>query len=115
MKRGDIFFADLIPRSGSEQTGRRPVVIISHDGFNHTPNWRPIIVIPLSTSKSQARRGPTVVTIPAGKAGLTKDSTAVCHQVTTLDRAKIIDFIGVLPPEILKQVDEALKVALSLL
>ena len=31
MRRGDVFIADLIPRSGSEQTGRRPVVIISND------------------------------------------------------------------------------------
>lgn len=30
--------ADLEPRSGSEQRGRRPVIILSHDGFNKTPN-----------------------------------------------------------------------------
>ncbi|RLE34887.1 MAG: hypothetical protein DRJ61_04255, partial [Acidobacteria bacterium] len=34
MKRGDLCWADLKPRSGSEQQGRRPVVIVSSDGFN---------------------------------------------------------------------------------
>ena len=38
MKRGDVYWADLVPRSGSEQTGRRPVVVVSHDGFNQTPH-----------------------------------------------------------------------------
>jgi mRNA-degrading endonuclease toxin of MazEF toxin-antitoxin module len=57
MKRGDLYWADLIPRSGSEQTGRRPVIIVSHDGFNHTPGWRSIIVVPIST----VRVGPSQV------------------------------------------------------
>ncbi|MCU1266973.1 MAG: PemK-like protein [Acidobacteria bacterium] len=50
MKRGEVYWADLAPRSGSEQQGRRPVVVISHDAFNQTQNWRSIIVVPLSTS-----------------------------------------------------------------
>ncbi|MCP5118625.1 MAG: hypothetical protein GY953_48045, partial [bacterium] len=37
----------------------------------------------------QSRRGATVVGIPGGVAGLRKPSVAVCHQVTTLDRAKL--------------------------
>ena len=37
MKRGDVYCAELVPRSGSQQTGRRPVIVISHDGFNETP------------------------------------------------------------------------------
>ena len=45
MKRGEVYWADLAPRSGSEQRGRRPVVVISHDAFNQTPGWRSIIVV----------------------------------------------------------------------
>jgi len=40
MKRGDVYWADLAPRSGSEQQGRRPVIVISHDAFNQTQGWR---------------------------------------------------------------------------
>ena len=50
MKRGDVYWADLHPRSGSEQTGRRPVIVISHDGFNQIPAWKSIIVVPVSAS-----------------------------------------------------------------
>jgi mRNA interferase MazF len=114
MKRGEVHWADLVPRSGSEQTGRRPVIIISHDGFNQTPGWKSIIIAPISTSASQARRGPTVIEIPAGAGGLPRESWAVCHQVTTLDRAKLTKRIGTLPAEILRQVELGLKAAMDL-
>lgn len=114
MKRGDVYWADLVPRSGSEQTGRRPVVVLSHDGFNQTPGWRSVIVVPVSSSGLQAKRGPTVVPLPGGVAGLTKASVAVCHQVTTLDRAKLTKRIGALPADILAEVEIGLKAALDL-
>ena len=114
MRRGEVYWADLVPRSGSEQTGRRPVILVSHNGFNETPSWRSMIVVPISTAASQGKRGLTVVEIPGGAAGLPKVSFAVCHQVTTLDRAKLTRRIGVLSPEILSVVEEALKAAMDL-
>lgn len=45
MKRGDIYLANLAPRSGSEQQGRRPVVVISHDALNQIQTWNSIIVV----------------------------------------------------------------------
>src|SRR5262249_35785396 len=89
--RGDVFWADVRPRSGSEQRGRRPVIVVSNDGFNLTPSWRSVIVVPVSTAPSQARRGPTAIVLPAGLGGLPRPSIALCHQVTTLDRAKLTE------------------------
>jgi mRNA interferase MazF len=114
MKRGEVYWADLVPRSGSEQTGRRPVIVMSHDGFNEAPGWRSIIVVPMSTSSSQGRRGPTVVELPGGSAGLAKASFAVCHQVTTLDRAKLTKKAGDLPARWLRDVENAIKAAMDL-
>jgi mRNA interferase MazF len=114
VKRGEVHWADLVARSGSEQTGRRPVVVITHDGFNETPGWRSIIVVPISRSASQGRRGPTVVEIPGGAGGLPKASFAVCHQVTTLDRAKLNKRIGTLTTEVLREVEMGLKAAMDL-
>ena len=114
MRRGDVHWADLVPRSGSEQTGRRAVILVSHEGFNQTPGWRSMIVVPISASPSQARRGPTVVGIPGGVAGLSKSSVAVCHQVTTLDRAKLSKRIGALTSELVREVERGLKAAMDL-
>lgn len=114
MKRGDIYLANLTPRTGSEQSGRRPVIIISHNSFNQTQNWRSIIIIPISTSSTQARRSLTVVQIPKGSGNLSKDSVALCHQVTTLDRAKFEKQIGTLSFEIVEEIEEGLKAAMDL-
>jgi mRNA interferase MazF len=114
MQRGDIYWADLRPRSGSEQQGRRPVLIVSHDGFNQTLNWRSIIVVPISTSATQARRGPTAIALPRGAGGLPRESIALCHQVTTLDRAKLNDRVGTLSLDLMTRVEAGLKAALNL-
>jgi mRNA interferase MazF len=114
VKRGDVWWAELSPRSGSEQSGRRPVVVVSHDSFNVIAAWRSIIVVPLSTSDAQARRGPTAIGVPRGTAGLARSSVALCHQVTTLDRSKLTRHVGTLPADVLAAIEFGLKAALSL-
>ncbi len=114
MRRGDVFWAQLAPRSGSEQSGRRPVIVVSHDGFNEVTAWRSVIVVPLSTSDAQARRGPTAVPLAAGTGGIDKASVVLCHQVTTLDRMKPTERIGFLSAEVLARVEDGLRVALDL-
>jgi mRNA-degrading endonuclease toxin of MazEF toxin-antitoxin module len=95
MKRGNLYWADLLSRFASEQTRRRPVLVVSYDSFNQTPAWLSGIVVPLSTSSSQA-------------------SEALCHQVTTLDRARLTRKLGQLPAPLLAQVEDGLKAALAL-
>lgn len=114
MKRGDIFWADLRPRSGAEQKGRRPVVIMSHDGFNLTPSWRSIIIVPLSTSIKQAGRGPTAILISSESTALKKDSIALCHQITTIDRSKLTTFIGNLSQKIMQEIETSIKASLDM-
>ena len=114
MKRGEVYWADLTPRSGSEQQGRRPVVIVSHNAFNQAQNWRSIIVVPLSTSVTQQGRGPSAVPLPHRAAGLSKASVALCHQVTTLDRSKLTRQIGQLSEIEIGQIENGLKAALDL-
>ncbi|MBI1763282.1 MAG: type II toxin-antitoxin system PemK/MazF family toxin [Acidobacteria bacterium] len=114
MKRGDVYWADLAPRSGSEQKGRRPVIIVSHDGFNLSRGWNSVIVVPTSTSQAQAKRGATGVLLPVGEGGLAQESVALCHQVTTLDRSKLLQKIGALSAVWLAKVEQGLVAALDL-
>lgn len=114
MKRGDIFWVELSPRSGSEQQGRRPAIVLTHDALNSIKTWRSIVVVPLSTSAKQAQRGPTAVPIPSGTCGLERDGVALCHQITTLDRAKFLKKIGGLSEEALHQIEQGIKAALDM-
>lgn len=47
-KRGDVYYADLSPGIGSEQSGMRPVVIIQNDiGNTNSPT---LIIAPVSST-----------------------------------------------------------------
>ena len=52
IKRGDIYYADLNPVIGSEQGGKRPVLIISNDiGNKHSPT----VIVAAITGKTQTK------------------------------------------------------------
>lgn len=89
-------------------------MILSHDAFNTTSTWRSIIVVPVSSSARQAARGPTAVPLTAGTGGLRVDSVALCHQITTLDRAKLTTRLGALGAQELAWVEDGVKAALDL-
>jgi len=114
MKRGDVFLARLEPRSGSEQRGARPVIVVSHDAFNSLPTWRTVIVVPCTTSQRQASRGPTAVLLPKGVIGSAHESVAICHQITTLDRSKLIKPIAALATTHLQAVEAGIRAAVEL-
>jgi mRNA-degrading endonuclease toxin of MazEF toxin-antitoxin module len=54
------------------------------------------------------------VPIPDGAGGLRGDGIAVCHQLTTLDRAKLTRRLGQLPPDVLAAVEDGMRAALDL-
>jgi mRNA interferase MazF len=114
VSHGEIYWADLAPRSGSEQAGRRPVIVVSNDGFNQAPGWRSVIVVPLTTSKTQERRGPSAILLTAHMTGLNRDSVAICHQITTLDRQKLTKRAGIVPPRAMVSIEEGIRAALDL-
>ena len=111
MRRGEVWWARLAPRSGSEQRGRRPVVVLSHDAFNEVETWRSVIVVPVTTSSRQGLRGPTVAGLSAEATGLPRESFALGHQVTTLDRRKLVERSGRLDEISLRRVEQAVLAA----
>lgn len=89
MVRGEIYFMDLIPRSGSEQRGRRPCIVVSHEAFSSAPAWRSVTVVPLTSSARWREESPTTVLFRKDECGLPKACAALAHQITTIDKGKI--------------------------
>ena len=77
--RGDIRWADLDPARGSEQTGQRPVLVISHDVFNERSGT--VIAVALT---SQEPRAGFPLTLEARASGLSKRSWIKISQIRTL-------------------------------
>jgi len=96
--RWAVVEADLDPVRGSEQRGRRPVLIVSNEDFNRaTTN---VSVLPLT---STARRlYPSEVRIPADQAGQPLESIVMAHQVRTISQTRIGRSLGYLEDESLQ-------------
>jgi mRNA interferase MazF len=90
------------------------VLVLSRDAFNLTPGWRSVTVVPFSGSRRQMRRGITAVPVPAGEGGLARESVALCHQITTLDRRKLDRRLGALSRETLARIESGVKASLGL-
>jgi mRNA interferase MazF len=110
-RRGEIYYADLDPVFGSEQGGRRPVLIIQNDPSNQ---YSPVVIIASITSTPARVVRPTDVSISAGAAGLTKQSRILLNQIRTLDKGRLERYVGRLNAAQMAQVDEALKISLAL-
>ena len=111
VRRGDIFYADLSPVVGSEQGGIRPVLVIQNNvGNRHSPT----IICAAITSRMNKAKRPTHVEIDAGKYQIVKNSVVLLEQVRTIDKQRLKDMVCHLDKEIMKKVDEALKISLEL-
>ena len=111
MKRGEIYMAVLDPVIGSEQGGRRPVVIIQNDlGNLHAPT---VIAVPLTGSNSKPDL-PTHVRIPEGEGGRWRVSTALCEQVRTLEKTRLERKIGTLGAQTMRALERALQVSMDI-
>lgn len=115
MRRGEIYFIQLAPRSGSEQRGFRPGIVVSRDAFSDDPRWRSITVVPLTSSQRWMRPSLTTVRFGEGECNLPKACAALAHQVTTVDKAKLVaPPIGRLSPGRLAEIEAALRAYLAM-
>lgn len=87
--RGDIYWANLDPTVGNEQSGRRPVLIISNSFFNE----RSGTVIALAVT-SQPPKVPFPLTAELSNFDLPKPSWVKIGQIRTLSTTRIGRKIG---------------------
>ncbi len=101
--RGEIRWADLNPTRGREQTGQRPVLILSQDVFNDRSGT--VIAVALT---SQPQRAGFPLTLELQTRGLPKKSWVKISQIRTLAVERIGSRLGKISPEELAQVIEGL-------
>ena len=110
IKRGDLFWVNLDPTRGSEQAGRRPVLIIQNDIGNEVA---PTTIVAPLTTKSFTKEYPTNVHLPKGMSGLKSDSTILFSQIRTIDKSRLQKKIGHLSEAYLEKVNRAVKISLG--
>ena len=107
--RGDIYYANLSSVEGSEQDGKRPVVIIQ----NNIGNFHSTTVIVASITTKKKSHMPTHVAME-GACGVEANSYIQLEQLRTLDKSRFMRFVGRLPENKMEQVNTALKISLAI-
>lgn len=112
ISRGEIWWASLPEPVGSEPGYRRPVLVIQSNEFNQS-RIDTIIAIAISSNLRLAQ-APGNVLLPRRATGLTKDSVANVSQVITADKSFLTEYLGTLPSYLMGQIENGLRLAMSL-
>lgn len=110
VRRGEMYFADLSPTLGSEQSGFRPILIIQNDkGNQHSPT----VVVAAITGKPKKTTLPTHCMLPAFR-GLSIPSVVLCEQIRTIDKSRLQTYIGTLDEVSMRGIDRAIAVSMGI-
>mgnify|MGYP002240483591 CR=1 FL=1 len=108
--RGDLYYADLTPVTGSEQGGVRPVLMIQNDMGNR---FSPTVIVAAVTSRQDKHPLPTHVQ-SVQPLWPEEHSVVLLEQIRTIDRVRLREYIGRLTEEDMEQVDHALRISIGL-
>ena len=111
VRRGEIYYADLIPVVGSEQGGVRPVLIVQNDVGN---KYSPTVIAAAITSQKEKSKLPTHIEINAQNCGLAKNSVVLLEQIRTIDKKRLKERMGMLDEDAMYQVNSALSISFGL-
>ena len=115
MLRGEILLVDLDPARAGEADKRRPAVLVSNDGANTTAaqlGRGVITVVPVTTSVDRVY--PFQVLLTAAETGLARDSKAQAEQVRSISVGRVSHKVGAVPPALMLEIDDALRLHLAL-
>lgn len=110
-RRGDVVLCDLNPVFGTEQAGKRPVVVLQVDRANVAI---PHTIIAPFTTKIRNVLLPSHVFIPAGSGELQQDSVLLCEQVRVVDKKRLLVVWGHLEETHMNAIAQALRAILDI-
>ncbi len=104
IRRGAVVLVKLDPMVGSEVGKRRPAVVVQNDLANRS--CPTVTVVPLTSNT--ARVFPFQVLIPAEASGLDQDGKALCEQIRTVARKRLVRQVGQLNEDAMADLRAAL-------
>ena len=114
IERGMVIDVNLDPTQGSE-TGRvRPCVVVTNNVYNErVPVIQVIPITAWSAKKAQIRTN--VEILHSSINGLSKKSIADCLQTRPIDhRFRLVKVRGELAPQVMRDIDQALRIVFDL-
>ncbi len=112
IRQGSVYWVDFSPGKGSESSGKRPGLVIQSDVLNDSKINTVIMLAITSTLKFGALPGNVV--IRKGEANLPRRCVVNVTQIKSVDKRSIKEKIGTLSRERLQEIQNGLKLVLSL-
>ena len=111
VERGEVYWADLGKRRGSEQEGRRPVLIIQNNlGNKHSPTT----IVATLTGELEKKTERLHVRVSPVTSGLPREGMVLTEQLVTINKTRLGEKIGRLSDDEMRKVDMALHRSLAL-
>ncbi len=108
MKKGEVWFVEIPSTDGHEQSGARPVIVLSELEANI------VIIVPFTSNLQALRFTDTIEVEPSSKNGLKSKSVALVFQLRAIDKRRLKNKIGGIEDKILGKIDDMLKKILNL-
>jgi len=108
--RGEVYDVDLGQPIGHEPAFRRPAVVVSVDILNNGPG-RLVMVVPVTSTPYGLR---SHVEVETGRSGLKHTSYARCDQLRVISTDRLSTRRGMVAPDQLRAIDQALRFVLDL-
>ena len=109
-QRGDIFFTRFDNAIGSEQSGNRPAVVLQNDVGNF---YSPTLIVATLTSKAAKKYTQPTHCLLVNDF-LSVPSIVQAEQIFTVDKSRVLKYLGHLTPEEMRRVDDAVRISLAL-
>lgn len=84
--RGEVWPADLGMGRGHEQSGQRPVLVVSDDGLNSGLSG---LVVPLTSKIGKSKSIPAHIPVGPPEAGLKTASVLLCDQLRAISKDRL--------------------------
>lgn len=112
-QRGEIWLVELDPARGSEIQKTRPAVVLSSNAINKLPVR---LVAPVTTYREDHSKRVWAVPIEAtAGTGLERKSTVMPEQTRCVSVERFVRLEGSVPPQVLEEIEAAMKIVLDLL
>lgn len=111
IRQREIWWAGLPEPEGSEAGYRRPVLILQGDRFNRS-RISTVVCVPL-TRQLRWADAPGNVLLPARSTGLSSDSVANVSLVLAVNRFQLVEHVGLITEQQLKQVFQGIDLVLG--
>jgi mRNA interferase MazF len=106
MLRGEVWWVEFDPATGSEIRKTRPAVIVSNNAANR--HLARVVVVPLTSNTGRQYPGEAIVTVDG------KSSKAMADQIMAADKVRLQSRLSTLSSADLLAIEDAIKVQLAL-